>query len=279
MPTLFLFLKYYFLHSTSIFCIQLPFFDSISGKFADLIPSLAKKFGSRVVVLIDEYDKAIVNHLGKGEKELEVASQNREIVKGLFGVLKEHEVSDVLRFAFLTGVSKFSRVSVFSDLNNLEDLTMAPSFLNFLYRYWIEVPDTSISNQFLFLHRYLKNVELEPFVETMNNILAAVPYQHIAKKDEAWFHTMFYLMLSASGVEVLTEVITSKGRIDIAIFFEDKTYIIELKCNQTAQKAIQQIRDKGYADRYRDHSPKILLVGINFDSIKWQITDWKKEEL
>lgn len=86
-------------------------------------------------------------------------------------------------------------------------------------------------------------------------------------------------MLSASGVEVLTEVLTSQGRMDIAVFFEDKIYVIELKCNQSAETAVTQIKDKKYADKYKIHGKRIILVGINFDTEKRELVDWKMEEL
>jgi hypothetical protein len=86
-------------------------------------------------------------------------------------------------------------------------------------------------------------------------------------------------MLSASGVEVLTELLTSQGRMDIAVFFEDKIYIIELKCNQSAEIAVTQIKDKKYADKYKTQGKRIILVGINFDTEKRKLADWKMEEI
>jgi len=76
--------------------------------------------------LIDEYDKLIVDHIDHIEK----ATKNREILRDFFGVLKYSDA--FLRFVFLTGVSKFSRVSIFSDLNNLRDLTFSKRFATLL---------------------------------------------------------------------------------------------------------------------------------------------------
>jgi hypothetical protein len=85
-------------------------------------------------------------------------------------------------------------------------------------------------------------------------------------------------MLSASAFEVLTEVLISRGRIDIAVFFSDKTYIIELKCNQAVDHAIQQIKNKGYADKYRDGAKRVIPMGINFDTEKRRSQDgrWRR---
>ncbi len=94
--------------------------------------SLSQKTGKTVAVLIDEYDKPLINHLGKGKDALETAKANRDILKAFLGVLKDGDVADALRFVFITGVSKFSRVSIFSELNNLEDLTMAKPYADMM---------------------------------------------------------------------------------------------------------------------------------------------------
>ena len=86
-------------------------------------------------------------------------------------------------------------------------------------------------------------------------------------------------MVSASGVLVQTEVLTSLGKIDIAVEFKDKVYIIELKCNQSADKAIAQIKEKKYAEKYVNSNRNIFLIGINFDTSQRAITDWKWEQL
>lgn len=87
-----------------------------------LITELSEKTNSKIVVLIDEYDKPIIDRLGS----LEIARTNKDILKGFFGVLKP--LDDYLKFTFITGISKFSQVSIFSGLNNLNDITMDPKY-------------------------------------------------------------------------------------------------------------------------------------------------------
>ena len=82
--------------------------DYIELLFQGLVLGLAQKAGCGVVVLIDEYDKPIIEHLGKGAAELEIARANRAILKSFFGVLKGASVAAALRFVLLTGVSQFS---------------------------------------------------------------------------------------------------------------------------------------------------------------------------
>ena len=74
------------------------------SQFKELILALYRQTGAPVVVLIDEYDKPLIEHLGRGEAGLAVARANRDILRSFFGVLKGADVADVTRFVLLTGV-------------------------------------------------------------------------------------------------------------------------------------------------------------------------------
>mgnify|MGYP000093885565 CR=1 FL=1 len=93
----------------------------ISEQFRVLVQQISQKHNS-VVVLLDEYDKPIVDFLTEPEK----AKENRAVLREFFSPLKGLDSQKHLRFLFITGVSKFSKVSLFSDLNNLQDLTIDP---------------------------------------------------------------------------------------------------------------------------------------------------------
>ncbi|MGE5344137.1 MAG: AAA family ATPase [Candidatus Omnitrophota bacterium] len=97
---------------------------SIKEKFAELIQILAKD--KQVVILIDEYDKPITEYIDN----IPEAEKNRDILKNFYSVLKS-QVSNI-RFLLITGVSKFSRVSIFSDLNHLADITIDPRYSKML---------------------------------------------------------------------------------------------------------------------------------------------------
>lgn len=88
--------------------------------FRELIEKVVAKTGKQVVVLIDEYDKPIVDYIDP--YKLEKANEQRDILKRFFSILKS--ASNHTRFLFITGVSKFSHVSIFSDLNHLNDITL-----------------------------------------------------------------------------------------------------------------------------------------------------------
>ena len=92
--------------------------EDLAGNFADLIRQAHQSRGERAVVLVDEYDKPILDHL----TDPAVAQTQRDMLSELYGTLKDCD--EHLRFVFLTGVSKFSKVSLFSGLNNLTDITL-----------------------------------------------------------------------------------------------------------------------------------------------------------
>ena len=94
-----------------------------ASRFRRLLQELHRTAGRRVVVLVDEYDKPILDAL----EEPETAIANRDYLRGLYGVIKDCDAH--VRFTFLTGVSKFSKVNLFSQLNNLTDITLEPALL------------------------------------------------------------------------------------------------------------------------------------------------------
>ena len=87
-------------------------------RFGHLLEALHRHAGERVVVLVDEYDKPIVDAL----EVPDVACANRDFLRGLYAVIKDCDAH--IHFSFITGVSKFSKVSLFSGLNNLKDITL-----------------------------------------------------------------------------------------------------------------------------------------------------------
>jgi len=93
-----------------------------SNLFKFLIERLFDKYGKEVVVLIDEYDKPILDRIG----DTEVAEANRDFLRGFYGVLKS--MDPFLRLTFITGVTKFTKTSVFSGLNNLTDITLSKKY-------------------------------------------------------------------------------------------------------------------------------------------------------
>ena len=95
---------------------------SLAGRFSNLIQHVSELTGRKVVILIDEYDKPLLDI----EHNKDLYEKNQRILKSFFGNLKS--MDRYIRFAFITGVARFSRVSIFSDLNNLNDISLVDDF-------------------------------------------------------------------------------------------------------------------------------------------------------
>jgi hypothetical protein len=116
-------LKYMVNENAQRYGIQLKEKD-YEKRFKELIKELSKK--NSIVILVDEYDKPLIDFVDKKE----IASENRNVLKTFFGTIKGAD--EYIKFVFITGVSKFSKVSVFSDLNNLSDITISSAFSTML---------------------------------------------------------------------------------------------------------------------------------------------------
>ncbi len=132
-------------------CEKIEAYDSC---FEELVREIYKKYNKKVVILIDEYDKAILDNLD----QIEVAHKNREILKSFYTIMKDNE--RYIEFVFLTGVSKFSKASIFSGLNNLRDISLLPKFGDIC-----GYTQSNIENEFL---PYLKDVDLEELKKWYN---------------------------------------------------------------------------------------------------------------
>ncbi|MDI9859760.1 ATP-binding protein [Flectobacillus roseus] len=382
----------------------------ISGKFKELIEQLSVSRG-KVVVLIDEYDKPIIDYLGD---ETAKAIENRDVMKIFYSILKDADPH--LKLVFITGVSKFSRVSIFSDLNNLNDITTdyrfagscgitedeleinfveelkefdrktikewyngyswdigvsvynpfsllnfftkrkfqnfwfetgTPTFLiklaekgqlynfeeievggNALSSYdiqkleiiplmfqtgyltmksysemsdvyvlgypnkevrksYIEVLMSSYSHSDLGfgvvyvdkIRQYLEKGEIERVESILNTIFKSLPYELWQGENEHFYHAIIHLTFTLLGVYVQSEVQTSDGRMDALIRLKDYVYCIEFKLDESATKAIEQIKAKGYLTPFAYEGKKLIAIGINFSREKKKVEELKWEEV
>lgn len=97
---------------------------SLALRFAGVVQRAAKQSGHRVAILVDEYDKPMLQALGNAELQ----KNFRNTLKAFYGVLKT--MDEYIKMGFLTGVTKFGKVSVFSDLNNLKDISMRRDYID-----------------------------------------------------------------------------------------------------------------------------------------------------
>ncbi|SFV68228.1 hypothetical protein MNB_SM-5-880 [hydrothermal vent metagenome] len=127
--------------------IECEFQTSASGCFEELIRKAFKKYNKPVVILIDEYDKPILDNIN----DTEMALKARDFLRGFYVMMKANDA--YIKFAFLTGISKFSKANIFSGLNNLEDISLVPEYGN-ICGYTQE----NIENEFL---EYSQGMDLE----------------------------------------------------------------------------------------------------------------------
>ena len=97
---------------------------SFSLRFAGIIQRACEKTGRRVAILVDEYDKPMLQAIGNEALQ----KQFRDTLQPVYGALKTKD--GFIKFALLTGVTKFGKISVFSDLNNLKDISMDERFVD-----------------------------------------------------------------------------------------------------------------------------------------------------
>lgn len=386
-------------------------------RFLQIIKKVYDKTGKRVVILVDEYDKPLIQTIDAPETQDLI----RRKLKPFYGVLKT--MDEYIQFAFLTGVTKFGKVSVFSDLNHLTDLSLLPQFadicgitedelhqyfddgvaelaaannmtkdecyvrlkhdfdgyhfyphskgiynpfslLNTLaYKvfkdYWFETgtptilvrqlqkadypledltreeittdtlncidvmnenplpliyqsgyltikdydsrfdvytlgfpnreveegfvkfiypfyaPKTKIKSGFS-VTAFIKDVEsgnAEGFMRRLEALFTVGNYQIIGD-EEIYFQNTLFVFFKLLGFYVDVERHTTDGRMDILMQTPEYIYLLELKKDQSAAIALQQIEDKGYALPFTADPRHLFKIGINFNTTTRKIDDW-----
>lgn len=128
----------------------------------------------------------------------------------------------------------------------------------------------------------LRSRDIDLALRHMQAYLASIPYVDGFKKKlaeaastEAFYEYTFYLIFSMLNVYVQTQVRVAKGRADMVVFMPDTIYIIELKAGGSAEEALKQIDDKGYAEPYQTDGRSIVKVGVNVNKETRTIEGWK----
>jgi hypothetical protein len=248
--------------------------------FRELILELSKT--TKVVVLIDEYDKPITDYLLNPEKR----NNHQAILKGLYGVLKP--LDQHIHLVFLTGVSKIGKLSLFSDLNHLQDislnekyaqvcgynletaslmfqtgyLTMIQKTRNLLgTRYQLSYPNEEVRQAFaksllleynqqpmigsfgLELQDALLALDWDAFFAIANRVFMGIPYEIFPEK-ETYVHSLMHLMLVSSGWRVQSQVQNAVGRLDTLLETSTHSIIFEFKIGQGSAKTMQTLAEK-----------------------------------
>lgn len=136
--------------------------------------------------------------------------------------------------------------------------------------------------------RFVEDVKagnVDEFMERIQAIIAGVPYDNLPKDKlklrEQNYQTAVYLIFKLMGQFVQTEIHCLKGRADCIVHTKDSIYIFEFKLMSagSAEDAIAQIKEKGYAEQFKAEGKKIILIGSSFDEEERTIGEWKTEEV
>ena len=280
---------------------------SVEDRFLYCIVNAAKQSPEgKVVILIDEYDKPLLEAIGKPELQEEY----RQILKAFYSNIKSCD--EYIRFAMLTGVTKFSHLSIFSGLNNLRDISLDPQYaaicgftqqeLESTFSESIdEFADAMKVSRTEMLELLRKNYDGYHFSSDLS-VSVYNPFSLICalsklRLDDFWFATgtptflykqmkenhtnlldLEKLELPASqfdaSFETMNSVKTALGRADVVVFMNDATYVMELKIGGTAQEALKQIESNDYAVPYQDTSLPVVKIGIGFSREKRTVSEW-----
>jgi hypothetical protein len=137
--------------------------------------------------------------------------------------------------------------------------------------------DTNKNALFRAYNRFGRSGDLTAFIEAVKTFFSGIPYQ-LTDKGEHHYHVVLYTLLTAFGADITAEESTAKGCADLVLKMPGRIYVIELKYDDSADAALAQIRQRGYADKYRSDGRPITKVGISFSSAERNITEWKSEE-
>jgi hypothetical protein len=389
----------------------------LAERFLGVIERAASATGRRVVVLVDEYDKPLLQTIGKPE----LLAVYKDILKAFYGVLKSADAH--LRFVLLTGVTKFGQVSVFSDLNQLTDLSTESAFaavcgltedelvatfrpelerlaevqnlsfekslaevrrmydgyrfhpsgpdvynpfstLNLLrtgefrdywfqtgtptflvellkktdadlreidgieimasdfsdYRldadtplpviyqsgyltikgydptsglYTLRYPNAEVKNGFLNVllpnftgaekgrggfhiakfSRELRDGDVEAFLTRLRCFFEKIPYD-LNDQSERHYQVVFYLVFTLLGQFLQAELKSAKGRADAVVWTPTHVFVFEFKLNGTAEEALAQIDEKGYAVPWEADGRTVVKVGVEFDKETRNLGRW-----
>ena len=191
----------------------------------------------------------------------------------------EPEKIKPITLLFQTGyltIKGFEQVGVvrryFLQFPNME---VESSFLTDLSALYIGSDNSGSANIVADVVKALRARDPEGFVETFRRFFAAIPYDLTDRQNEQSWQAIMYAVLRLIGVNAGGEVRTHKGRIDLTVETATDAYIIEVKRDSTAKKAIEQIQDKSYTDRFRSSGKPITLISIAFSSKKRNISGVK----
>ncbi|MBQ9394279.1 MAG: PD-(D/E)XK nuclease domain-containing protein, partial [Proteobacteria bacterium] len=151
------------------------------------------------------------------------------------------------------------------------------SFLKGLMPYYSKLPEHENVSFIMSLMDALDERDVDHAMNLMRSFISSIPY-NAERQDEAHYKSIFYLIFRiASEFCVRTEECTAAGRTDALIETDDTIFVFEFKLDGTAEGALKQIHDKGYAIPYEAGDKKVIKIGANFDKELRTLERWVVE--
>lgn len=126
--------------------------------------------------------------------------------------------------------------------------------------------------------RALESHDIDLFFARLQILFANIKYD-LHLKYEKYYQIIFYLTFTLMGLYIDAEIQTHDGRIDVVIQLKERIYLLEFKLDASAKKALKQINDKKYYQKYALAGKPITLIGANFDTKSRTVNEWKIKEM
>ncbi|MBQ6470897.1 MAG: ATP-binding protein [Victivallales bacterium] len=155
------------------------------------------------------------------------------------------------------------------------DYEVEQAFNTQLLAYYSGYKDAAMSSMVFKLTDAMQHDDVELFMETLQSFFASIPYD-IRGGDEHYYQTIFFITFLLLGSSIAAESRTNEGRIDAFIRTAKAVYIFEFKLNKSAKKAVSQIIDRHYHEKFQSSGLPIRMIGVNFNSAKGRIDNWQE---
>jgi hypothetical protein len=241
--------------------------------FENLIINIYRKYKKQIVILIDEYDKPILDLI----ENIKEAEQVRKYLKAFYSVLKN--LDEYIKFVFITGVSKFAKVSLFSGLNQLEDISLNKDFGNICGYTQNELES--------YFNHYLKDLNLDQIKDwyngynflqdTLYNPFDILLYLRNREFDSYWYKTgtpSFLINLIKNKKYDVTQLENKIVKKNILEKFDIDDISIEALMFQTGYLTIKEVFHKEYGQEYKLGFPnKEVKISFNENILEFTIKE------
>ena len=232
--------------------------------FATGSPTFLVNILKKTAVSIDQYE-----HMGVNENFFE---------KFDVGTIGIDNISSLL---FQTGYLTIKEIKDDIYVLSYPNREVKTSFLQYLLEGFSNKPGYETNEITLKIKQALAENRIEDFIRDIKALLSSIPYNIQIETREAYYHSLIYVALKISLVDVQAEIQTALGRSDIVVAMDHYIYIIEFKMGSvgSAQVALDQVEDKQYYAPYLGKNKKIILLGIGLAETERNIVDWKSKEI